>query len=235
MKRYAMVLTLACAVYLVGCGSSNDNKPQTRLRVINALAGANSGPVDVSVGNQQILTSVGTGQESGSVQVNAGTQTINIFQHGTSTLLATGNVNLTANVDQPILVTGITGTTTGTQQAQVVALSAQDLSSTPAQGQSRVYFINAASDVTTVNFSYTPTGGTTVTNADMTNVPYLQMTPAQFPTFGTTTFTATVGSETVNSAPVTLVGTKTYAVVLSGRTTASTGTPVLALNAIQLN
>jgi len=230
-------LSLAALSFAIaGCGSSSNNPPQSRVRVINAAIGATGGQsVDVQLGGQTVFTNVGFGQESNSVTVNSGTGIVaKALLAGTGTSVVSGPVNIQANVDQVLLVSGVTGGI-GTLGYQVVALSPQDYSSTPSGGQIRVYFINASPTNQTANFSYTVDSGAVQTNADLTNVTYLQMTPAQLPTFGSTTFTATVGGEVVNSTPITTTGGKTYTVVLTGRTAVGGANPGLALQVIQNN
>jgi hypothetical protein len=239
MRTSSRLWALSLAVLsfaIAGCGSSSNNPPQSRVRVINASIGANGGQsVDVQLGGQTVFTNVGYGQESGSATVNSGTGVVaSALLAGTGTLIVSGPATIQPNVDQTLLVTGVTGGA-GALGYQIVALSPQDYSSTPSGGQIRVYFVNAAPVVGTTDFSYTVNGGAVQTNADLTSVNYLQMTPAQLPTFGSTTFTANVAGTIVTSTPITTTGGKTYTVVLTGRNTLGVANPALALQVIQNN
>ena len=229
------MVALAGAIGLAGCGGDDDNTPTTRLRVINALSSPSKQAVSTIVaGNTHSeLSNITYGKEFGPAEVNVvNPVSIGISAGGTN--IATNNVNLTAGVDQPVLVTGVPGGS-GVRQVVAVALSPQDLGSTPVSGQARVYFINAASDVATADFSYIPEGGSLTTNINLQNVSYPGQTPQQLLTFGNTTFRATVGGDTVNSAVTNLIGGKTYVVVLVGRTTGAGVGPAATLEVTQLN
>jgi hypothetical protein len=228
------MVALAGAIGLAGCGGDDNNTPTTRLRVINALSSLGKSSISTTVaGNTHSeLTNITYGKEFGPAEVNV----VNPVSIGINTGAATvtNNVNLTAGVDQPVLVTGVPGAG-GIQQVAAVALSPQDLGSTPVSGQARVYFINAASDVATADFSYIPEGGSLTTNVNLQNVSYPGQTPQQLINFGNTTFRATVGADTVNSAVTTLSGGKTYVVVLVGRTVAAGVAPLATIEVTQLN
>lgn len=232
------VMAVVCvAAMLAGCGSDSNNNgfPQSRLRVINALTGTNQN-VDVQVGGQTRFFNIPYGQLSTSVTVNAGNSTVNVLQAGTTNSVVSNNaVNIQQSVDELLLVSGVAGATAGAQRMQVDALSPIDLSNPPTNGQVRFYFINAAPFANTADFSYTVNGGPSQTNANLTGVPYLQMTPAQLPTFGSTVFTAKVGTETVNTSAFTTTGTKTYVLLLTGRPQTAGGNPNLGLQILPVN
>lgn len=239
MKWIPSLGLLAAAVVALGsagCGSSSNDQPQSRVRILNAAHAATAGqPVDVFVNGLRVFSNVGFGATSARIEVPAGVAVpVTVQQAGTGVTIATGTANITQSVDQTLLVTGALGGTNG-QQFMTVALPPEDLSSTPTNGQVRIYFVNAAIHTTaagsTAAFTYTPTGGTAVT---IPNVNFGEMSAAQLPQSGNYTISAVVGGQTV-STTTTLVGGKTYTIVLTGRTPSAGGSPALALQVIQDN
>jgi hypothetical protein len=231
MKPYSRIVALPLAVLtvaLVGCGGGDGDTPQGRVRVINALAGNATQPVDVLIHGQRVFSNVAYGTNTQSATVDAlQNSSVNVVAAGTTNSIVQNNgVNIQPNIDQTIVITGLPGAT-GAQALQVNAFSRDDLSNPPTQGQVRFYFINAAPEATTADFSYSIDNGAFATNADLTAVPYLQKTGEQLPTFGNTVFRAVVGGQTVETTPILTTGQKTYIIVLTGRTGA--GTPALGL------
>jgi hypothetical protein len=241
----AALAFLGLSAALTGCGSS-DSTPQGRVRVINALNSVpNNANVDVNVNNGQgVSSNVPFGQATTSaVTVNSGsTVPVGVNQTGTTTSLITGSTaNITQGADNLVLVTGVIGQTGGLAPA-VVSLAPVNLSNTPVSNQARVYFINAAPDVAQATFTYTITnpGGTPGTStATAASLNYKEISAEQFVTIidanSTEALTITTGAETItlNTAP--LAGSHTYAVVLTGRSAASAGTPALAAQVIRLD
>jgi hypothetical protein len=206
------------------------------VRILNASLANNAGqPVDILFNGQRIFTNVGFGATSSRIEVNAGNSIpVTIQQAGTGVTVGTTNVNITHSVDQTLLVTGVPSGSGGLQY-QVIALAPEDLSSTPTSLQSRVYFVNAATNTTaagsTASFTHTLTGNAPVT---INGVNFGEMTAAQLLAEGDYTISATVGGQTVTTT-TTLQGGKTYSIVLTGRTTTAGGVPALALQVIHNN
>jgi hypothetical protein len=236
--------SLAVAVALAGCGGSGNNTPQSRVRVVNALAGTNAN-IDVMSGSKVIAQNVSFGNINGAATtIDVGSPVpFTVNQTGTTSAIAsTTGLTIQPNVDEVLLITGAAGTS-GSTAPQVVALSPVDLSSTPTSSQARIYFVNASPGTTGATFSYSVGGGASQTNAALTDVNFTAMTPAQLPTIpngSTVAFTASVngGAETVTSAVLpagTIKGGVTYLVVLTGRSAAAGANPALAFQVIPLN
>jgi len=236
---------LGLSAALTGCGSG-DSTPQGRLRVINALTNVpNSANIDVNANNGQgVATNIAYGQATTSaVTVNSGAAVpIAVNQTGTTSPLITGaTANITQGADNVVLVTGVVGQSGGLAPA-IFSLSPVNLSGTPVSNQARVYFINAAPDAAQANFNYTITnpGGIPATSTATANsLAYGSESAEQFVTIidanSTQALTITAGADTVNLNTALLAGSHTYAVVLTGRSTASAGVPALAAQVIRLD
>jgi hypothetical protein len=241
MKRFSLLGLAGLAVLapaLTGCGSSN-NTPKTRLRFIDAAVGLSNVPLTVQVNGLNIggnLSNPAYGSETQAEVVNAGSVPVSVLQGLTS--LATANLALTANVDQPVLFSGISGAA-GAQALRLTALPPQDLSTTPSGRQPRIYFLNAAPDLNSVNFSYTIGSGAPQTNGSLQGIAYTTMTAPVLPDLGSgfasVTFTAAGDGQNVNSTATTLEGGKTYLALLAGRPAPNSGSQLLTLYVVQLN
>lgn len=242
---WGAVSLLGLAVVLAGCGSSDDNTPQGRVRVINALTGVpNNANVDVNFNNNQASSTniaYGAGDTSAST-INAGANIpVTVFTTGTTNTLASSTgLNVAQGADNLLLVTGTVGAA-GATAPQVISLGQVALGATPVSNQARIYFINAAPGSTGANFDLTatnPGANPGTSTASITNVAYGVMAAPQLVTVtgGTSTLALNITSNgqtvTTNPTPTDVAGGNTYAVVLTG---VPNGNPAPAAKIIRLN
>jgi hypothetical protein len=171
---WGAVSLLGLAVVLAGCGSSDDNTPQGRVRVINALTGVpNNANVDVNFNNNQASSTniaYGAGDTSAST-INAGANIpVTVFTTGTTNTLASSTgLNVAQGADNLLLVTGTVGAA-GATAPQLVTVT----------GGTSTLALNITSNGQTVTTNPTPTdvaGGNTYAVV-LTGVPNGNPAPA---------------------------------------------------------
>jgi Domain of unknown function (DUF4397) len=134
-RRAVQSLVLAfCALILTGCGSSGGGSSNANMRFFNAVVGGT--PVSVSVGSNSAASSLGFEGLTTYVQVDSGTQQINVMTPGGTSPIITQTTFTDGDVHYTYLMYG----TASAPTAQLIA----DALTLPGSGQSMLRATNAA-------------------------------------------------------------------------------------------
>ena len=127
----AGVVLLACALFTVGCASSNNGK----VRLVNGSLDENS--LDLLVDSSSKATGVGYGAASSYVSVSSGSRNLQAEATGTTTIIATAS----ASVSKGAFLTFMTLNCSTCGTAPVVFT---DNNATPSAGNFNLRIINAS-------------------------------------------------------------------------------------------
>ena len=206
----------AIITVLPGCGSSNEGPDNGRVFFVNALTNPANTPVSVRVnGLDTVANLAGNTVASATFSAPTGSQSFQVLNTATNaTIVNTTPVTVQSSIDQLVIATGSPG---GYQLTNLGRVDL-DTSNTALTGNARVYFVNAAANAAGgADFSFAVQGSTQPGSPiGIQDVLYNRMTNETLVAVGTgpAVFSATANGTTVQSAPITLEGTKTYVVVL---------------------
>ncbi len=211
-----LISAASLAIVLVGCGSSDNNPDDGRIRFINAIPSTATTPVTVKMNGANVAnaTNVAFGSATAaSFSAPAGTQSFQIVQTSNGAVVMNSTpLAIQTSIDQLVVASGGPGAVTLTNLGRTDL----DTNNVALTGNSRVYFVNAATG-TPVDFSFAVQGsaqpGSPTAIQDVLQNRLTNETLVGVGT-GTATFTSNVNGTIDNSTPITLEGTKTYVVIL---------------------
>lgn len=149
-KAFFIVVTFVIVILLAAC-SDDDNTtaptPTAKANVMVVHASPDAPGVDLLVDNKVTVTDLTFPNNTGYLEVNAGTRNVKVNVTGTSTTVIEANLNLVENKSYSVFAVN--------QVRSIEPLVFEDNLSSPASGKAHVRFIHLSPNAPAVNITLT--------------------------------------------------------------------------------
>jgi hypothetical protein len=213
MKSKLMIATISVAVLALGaCTESTPTTPKSKVLVTHASYDAPG--VDLLVDGTVINTSALTyPNNTGYVELNAGTRNIKVNASGTSTTVINADINFEENKTYSLFACNTL--------AAIEAILTEDNLATPASGNAHIRFIHLSPDAPAVDVAL---DGGSVVFADYTFKEVSAFAPLAAGSYDLEVRLAGTNTVALDLDPITLVAGKIYTVYAKGSVSGSGAT-----------